>query len=75
MARMTDVEADALDEYYTKNTVMPDSGKPVFFEQHKEMFVSVDLVTVACLRAKADATHKTSAQIIGELVRKEMAYV
>jgi hypothetical protein len=74
MARMTDDEADALDEYYTKNTIMPDSGKPGFFERHKEMFVGVDLVTAACLRAKADATHKTPSQIIGELVRKEMAY-
>jgi hypothetical protein len=30
MARMTDDEADTLDEYYTKNTIMPDSGKPGF---------------------------------------------
>jgi hypothetical protein len=70
---MTDEEADVLDEYYTQNTIMPDPGKPGFFEQHKEMFVGVDPITAANLRAKAEATHKTPAQIIGELVRKELA--
>jgi hypothetical protein len=70
---MTDEEADALDEYYTQNTVMPDSGKPGFFARHKETFVGIDPITAAYLRAKAEATHKTPAQIIGELVRKELA--
>jgi hypothetical protein len=27
MPKMTDEEADALDEYYTQNTIMPDPGK------------------------------------------------
>jgi hypothetical protein len=70
---MTDEEADALDEYYTRNTIMPDPDKPGFFARHTEMFVGVDPMTAAWLRAKAAAAHTTSAQIIGELVRKELA--
>jgi hypothetical protein len=50
---MTDKEADALDEYYTQNTSMPDPDKPGFFAQHKEMFVGFDPITAAYLRAKA----------------------
>jgi hypothetical protein len=34
MARMTDKEADTLDEYYTQNTIMPKSGKPGVFVRH-----------------------------------------
>jgi hypothetical protein len=34
--------------------------------------VEVDKLTAAWLRAKQDATHKTSARLIGELARKEM---
>jgi hypothetical protein len=70
---MTDEEADTLDEYYTQNTIMPDPCKPGFFARHKEMFIGVDPITTARLRAKAEATHKTPAQIIGELVHKEPA--
>ena len=28
---MTEEEADALDEYYTKNTIMPDMSRPGYF--------------------------------------------
>jgi hypothetical protein len=73
MPKMTDEEADVLDEYYTKNTIMPDPDKPGFFARHKEMFVGIDPATAAYLRAKAEAAHKTPAQIISELVRKDLA--
>jgi hypothetical protein len=73
MPRMTDEEADALDEYYTQNTIMPDPDKPGFFARHKEMFVGIDPATATYLRAKAEAAHKTPAQIISELVRKDLA--
>jgi len=35
MARMTDEEADALDKYYTENTIMPVRGKPGLFVERK----------------------------------------
>ena len=31
MSEMTEAEAGYWDDYYTKNTVMPDLSKPVFF--------------------------------------------
>jgi hypothetical protein len=35
--------------------------------------VEVDNLTVAWIRAKADASHQTPAQIIGELVRNALS--
>jgi hypothetical protein len=35
--------------------------------------IEVDTVSAAYLRARADAAHKTPTQIIGEMVRKQMA--
>jgi hypothetical protein len=35
--------------------------------------VALDRQTIQWLRTRAEATHKTPAEIIGELVRKELA--
>jgi hypothetical protein len=52
MPDLTDKEYDALDEYYTKNTVMP-IGKPGFFAARKAACtVSVDDVSVEMVRKK-----------------------
>jgi hypothetical protein len=71
---MTDEEADTLDEHYTKNTVMPVSGKPGFFARHKAAhIVSIDELTASYIITKAIATHKTPSEIIGEMVRREIS--
>jgi hypothetical protein len=36
-------------------------------------FVEVDALTASFLHAKANATHQTPAEILGGLVRKELA--
>jgi hypothetical protein len=73
MARMTEEEAWEADEFFTQNTIMPDSGKPGFFARKKCMLVAVDSLTAAYLRSVCETTHKEPAQIISELVRGEIA--
>jgi hypothetical protein len=70
---MTDEEAEALDEYYTRNTIMPVRGKPGIFARCKAHMVAVDDVSSAYLTSKAQAERKTPSEIIGELVREKIA--
>jgi hypothetical protein len=70
---MTEEEADALDDFFTQNTIMPDSSKPGFFARQKGMLVALDSVVAAYLRSQAEATHQTPAQVIGKMVRRELA--
>jgi hypothetical protein len=69
MAHMTEEEADYWDEYYTKNTVMPDMSKPGFFARKYGMSVKLDPETTRILAERAEAKHKTPAEIIGEMVQ------
>jgi hypothetical protein len=74
MPDLTEEEYDALDELWTNNPpVVSGSGKDGFFMKHRGEIVLLDNVSAAYLRAKSDATHKTPTEIIGELVRKEIA--
>jgi hypothetical protein len=75
MARMTDEEADALDELWTHTTPEIDTSKPGFLTRKGFTMVSLDPVTVAYLQAKTAVTHHNPSEIIGELVRKELAAV
>jgi hypothetical protein len=52
---------------------MPDSGKQGFFAGKKCMLVAVDSLTAAYLRSVCETTHKEPTQIVGDLVRKEIA--
>jgi hypothetical protein len=83
---MTDEEAEYWDDLFTRTTPKIDeSGGPNngFFTERRERLareaaeavemVTVDRLTIQWLHAKAEATHKTPAEIIGELVRKELA--
>jgi hypothetical protein len=70
---MTEEEANALDELWTKITPAIDTSKGGYFTQNMSHLVEVDDLTAAYIRAKADATHQTSAQIIGEMVRERIA--
>jgi hypothetical protein len=74
MPDMTEEEYDALDEELTRTTPkVSGDGKSGFFMRHRGEIVLLDRVSAAYLRAKSDATHKTPTEIIGELVRKEIA--
>ena len=71
---MTDEEYDALDEELTR-TMPKLSPNGTGFLSQREMMRSLGFtsLTVNYLLAKARALHKSPAQIIEELVRKEMA--
>jgi hypothetical protein len=72
MPDMTEEEYDALDELWTRTTPKL-SGKPGYFTTHMAHTVEVDLLTIQWVRTMAEKTHKTPAQIIGELVREKIA--
>ena len=69
---MTEEEADALDELYTK-TLPPlrmDSVGPL--TRQKELLRSLDEVAANYLITKAASTNKTVSQLISELVREKI---
>jgi hypothetical protein len=71
MARMTDEEADALDELLTKTTPKL-TAIPGVFAQQRALLDSLDPVAANYILTMTKSTHKTPADIIGELVRKEL---
>ena len=73
MARMTDEEAEALDKYYTENTIMPVRGKPGLFAERKTQMFAVDALSAQYFTAKATAEHKSTMEVIGEMVREKIA--
>ena len=73
MNEMTEAEAEYWDDYYTKNTVMPDLSKPGFFSRAYGMWVQLDPETARALAARAEAVHKTPAEIISDMVREKTA--
>jgi hypothetical protein len=74
MARMTDEEADALDEKWTKNPPKPGPNGTGFFTRRKAgaHTVTIDDLSADYLMTKAMATHKTPAEIIGEMVQERI---
>jgi hypothetical protein len=70
---MTAREAEYWDDYYTKNTIMPDLSRPGYFARKYGMSVQLDPETSRVIAARAEAAHKTPAEIIAELIRREMA--
>jgi hypothetical protein len=69
---MTEEEADALDELYTKNPPTAGPNGTGFFARHKAQVVFLDDFSAKYLRAKSLATKKTMEEIISELIRKEL---
>lgn len=70
---MTENEAAYLDDYYTKNTIMPDLNKPGYFAHKYGMNVILDPETTKTLTCYAETVHKTPAVIIAEMVREKIA--
>ena len=72
MAIMTDEEADALDELWTKTTPEIDTSKPGFLTRKGFTMVSLDPVAVTYLQAKASISRHSLSEIINEMVREQM---
>ena len=71
MERMTEEEAFALDEYYTKNPPKVDPSKA----RIRIPMVRVDSVTAEYLAEEAKATHKKPEEILSSLVREKLSEV
>lgn len=73
MKEMTDEEADALDEYYTKNPPKVDISKNGGFAKKSFRMIALDRLSEDYLFTRAIATNKTPTEIISEMVREKIA--
>jgi hypothetical protein len=74
MKEMTDKEADYWDEFFTKNPPVVDpSKKGGYFTRQRELLNVLDKAVADYILDRADSTHATPAQIIGQLVREKIA--
>ena len=69
MPRMSEEEADALDELVTKNPPKVDSSKA----RHVRRMVAIEDFSAEYLMSVSTSTHKTPADIISDLVREKIA--
>jgi hypothetical protein len=73
MKEMTDKEANALDEYYTKNPPKVDPSKNGGFAAKSFRMFAIDRLSEDYILTRSIAAHKTPTEIIGELVRERIA--
>ena len=73
MARMTEEEAWALDEFVTNNEITLGPNGSGWLSQREMRLLGLTNVTINYLLTKAMADHKSPAQLIDELVGKEIA--
>jgi hypothetical protein len=80
MPDLTEEEYDALDEKWTKNPPKPGPNGTGFFAQRKADMdaqsarsVTIDSFTADYLLTRAIASRKTPADIINDMVQKEIA--
>ena len=73
MKEMTDDEAYALDEFYTKNPPRVDPKKNSGFAKKPFRMVALDHLSEDYLFTKAIATRKTPTELISELVQEHIA--
>ena len=71
---MTEKEAQYWSDYFMENPPKTDSSKLGIFARRKSnRFSGMDNITVNYLLTKSIETHKPPEEIIGDLVRKEIA--
>jgi hypothetical protein len=73
MARMTEEEASALDDYVTNNEITLGPNGSGWLSQRELRMLGIASVTVNYLLTKAKADNKSPVQLIDEMVAKEMA--
>jgi hypothetical protein len=73
MADITEEEAEVLDELWTKTTPKVKANGTGFVSRREARLMGLDTLTMNYLITKSEATHKTPAQIVGELVREKIA--
>jgi hypothetical protein len=74
MADMTEEEYNVLDELWTNNPPkVSGDGKSGFFIKHKNEIVILDNVSATWLQLKSEISHKSTSEIIGDLIREKIA--
>jgi hypothetical protein len=73
MARMTEEEAFALDDFVTNNEITLGPNGSDWLSQREMRLLGMSNMTINYLMTKAMADHKSPAQLIDELVSKEIA--
>jgi len=73
MPRMTEEEAIAISDYFFNNKVTLGPDGSGWLSQRELRLLGLKNMTVNYLMTKAMADHKSPAQIIDELVGKELA--
>ena len=73
MARLTDEEAWALSDYVTNNEITLGPNGSGWLSQREIRNLGLQTMTIQYLFSKANEFQKTPAQIIDELVSKELA--
>ena len=73
MARMTEEEAEALDDFVTNNEITLGPNGSDWLSQREMRLLGLDNMTINYLLTRAMADHKSPARIISELVSKEIA--
>jgi hypothetical protein len=72
---MTDEEADALDEYYTKNPPRVDPRKNGGFAKKSFRMITLDDFSAEYITSKALATRQTPEEIIHKLISRELSAI
>jgi hypothetical protein len=73
MARMTEEEADALDEEITTADITLNSGEGGIFTRQRKLLDALDRVSADYIMTRALATNKMPLQILGEVVHEKIA--
>ncbi|MCL2601398.1 MAG: hypothetical protein FWD91_01145 [Treponema sp.] len=73
MPRLTDEEYAALDEKWTRETPTVNFSRPGMFARQRLLLESLDTVAANYIHIRAEADRTTPAEVIGAMVRREMA--
>ena len=73
MARMTEEEADALDEEITNADITLKSGGRGMFTRQRDLIDALDRASADYIMIRAAAADKMPLQILGEVVHEKIA--
>ena len=73
MARMTEEEADALDEEITNADITLKKGEGGIFMRQRELIDALDRASADYIMTRAMASNKMPLQILGEVVHEKIA--
>jgi len=73
MARMSEEEANALDEEITNADITLKPGEGGMFTRQRELIDALDRASAEYIMTRAMATNKMPLQILGEMVHEKIA--